>query len=91
MALDTTEYLVGESDESLLCFTLTGEEHVGAPSATRKLHEARFLGRYSRLQSTGPMSHCALEDILTAGVVCSGVNVVGQDGFPRCHEPTVRP
>ena len=27
--------------------------------------------------------------MLTAGVVCSGVTVVGLDGFPSRHEPTV--
>ena len=26
--------------------------------------------------------------MLTAGVVCAGVTVVGDDGYPSCYDPT---
>ena len=86
---DATE-LVGESEESLLCFTLTGEEHVDTPLATRKtLGDAHILCRLASLHRAGYASHWHSECMLTAGVVCSGVTVVGQDSLPSFHEPTV--
>ena len=78
--------LVGESEESLLCFTLTGEAHVDSLPATCKTHgDARLLGRLASPQRAGGMSHWASEGMLTAGVVCSGMTVEKRDGFPSCH------
>ena len=48
------ELLVGESKESLLCFNLTGEEHVDSSPATCKKHgDACLLGRIVCMQRAG--------------------------------------
>ena len=85
-----TKVLVGQPAESLLCFTLTGEEHVdGSRVAPKKHGDDHSFSNDARLQSRSkwrvPFSS---ESMLKAGVVYAGVTVVGDDGYPSYYDLT---
>ena len=78
--LDITRNLVGQTEETLLCFTLVGEEHLDARlNAHESQGDAGPFSSVARTKGIGWGVPPSSGGMLAAGVVCVGVTVVNQE------------
>jgi len=80
--LDIIANFVGQKKETLLCFTLIGEEHVDAFLDVPETHgDAYHFCSVARVERSGWRIPPSSGAMLATGEVCAGVTVVDQDGL----------